>query len=197
MSRFLVLLLSSTALLASSFSYSRSSSDKSVIEDQGDVHIVWQSPKKYRDISPANESRRGFQKRVFAQFDEKLESLAKALPDGYVMKLTISDLDLAGEVFPNGNVGGSLALGSFNRVGTGLDIRIVERAYVPRINFTYSIVNQEGETVFEGLEKLKDVGFLDTRLGRTRAEAFEHETNMLERWFERDIAPRFSSQVKK
>ncbi len=193
MSRILVLLLSSTALLASSFTYSRTNTDNSVIEEEGNVHIVWQSPKKYRDIRPANESRRGFQKRVFAQFDEKLELLAKALPDGYVMKLTVSDLDLAGEVFPNGNVGGSLALGSFNRVGNGIDIRIVERAYVPRINFSYSIVNQQGEPVFEGVEKLKDAGFLDTRLGRTRAEAFEHEKNMLERWFERDIAPRFSN----
>lgn len=192
MKRVSILLLSSAALLMSSFTYSRSHTDKSVVEEEGSVHIVWQSPKKYRDIRPANESRRGFQKRVFAQFDDKLEALAKVLPSGYIMKLNVSDVDLAGEVFPNGNVGGSLALGSFNRVGNGIDVRIVERAYVPRINFSYSIVNEQGEIALEGNEKLKDAGFLDTRLGRTRAEAFEHETNMLERWFDRDIAPRFS-----
>ena len=77
------------------------------------VDITWQDPKSYTDVRPSNESRKSFRNRVFKSLDEYFNKLAEALPEGQTLEVTVTDLDLAGEVWP------TMRAGAF-------DIRIID-----------------------------------------------------------------------
>ena len=99
------------------------------------VEITWQDPKSYTDVRPSNESRKSFRNRVFKSLDEYFNKLAEALPEGQTLEVTVTDLDLAGEVWP------TMRAGAF-------DIRIIDTVYIPRMEFSYQL--KEGDTLMVG-----------------------------------------------
>jgi hypothetical protein len=153
-----------TALLAGSVVYASTSfadeEQKTTIEEEGRVHITWQSYDKYRDIKPSNQSRSKFRRNVFKQFDKHFEKLAKSLPEDYLLKLTVTNIDLAGMVFPNN---GPIPIrGGFINMGqTGMDIRVMEQVHVPRMDFEFELLDNNGQVVLSDSVKLKDMAFID------------------------------------
>ncbi|MES2049170.1 MAG: DUF3016 domain-containing protein, partial [Pseudomonadota bacterium] len=57
----------------------------------GEAKVNWQDPEKYTDIRPSNESRDSFKEKVFKEFNAMFASMAKRLPDGYQMEVTVTD----------------------------------------------------------------------------------------------------------
>ena len=94
------------------------------------VEITWQDPKSYTDVRPSNESRKSFRNRVFKSLDKYFNKLAEALPEGQTLEVTVTDLDLAGQVWP------TMRAGAF-------DIRIIDTVYIPRMEFSYQL--KEGD----------------------------------------------------
>ena len=64
----------------------------------GDAKVTWQEPDKYTDICEGNETRDAFRQTLFRDFEMLFTDLAKLLPDGYLFDVTVTDVDLAGEV---------------------------------------------------------------------------------------------------
>lgn len=96
-----------------------------------------------------------------------LQSLGKKLPDGQVLKVSITDIDLAGE----------LQLGRTN------EVRVVRgRADWPRIELSYTL-EQGGDVLKSGQAKLADLSYTQTTPSPRRNEAYGYERYMLERWF--------------
>lgn len=168
--------------------FAKEKADENVVEESGRVHILWKSPKKYRDVRPSNQSPSSFREHVFNEFDEKLESLANDLPQGFILSLEVTNVDLAGNV----SFGGlSSSIGGNFGTGAG-DIRVIERAFIPSMKFRYRILDENGNEVFSADEKIKDTSFLQTSLRRERERPFVYEKRMLERWYKSKITPRFS-----
>lgn len=143
----------------------------------GEVKVEYKDYKKFSDMKPANEARGSFEKRTMAGFDEIFSDLAKQLPEGYSWNIVVTDIDLAGDV-------------NYMFTQTGQQIRVIKDIFIPRVNFSYTLLDQNKVTVLEEKDlKLKDMGFM-TRISNTRAnQAYEHERVMLERWFKEKIQP--------
>lgn len=136
----------------------------------GEAKVNWLEPDKYTDIRPSNESRDSFKERVFKEFNAMFLALAKKLPDGYQMEVTVTDLDLAGDVN-----------GMYSQFGR--DIRVVKELYWPRMTFFYVLKNEKNEVVGSEKEDLKDMNFMSTIGIHSNRGSFEIEEKMLNDWF--------------
>lgn len=142
----------------------------SPLAQAAEVKVNWQEPDKYSDIRPGNETRDGFQQRVFKEFERMFAEHAKKLPDGYLLHVTVTDLDLAGEVRP-----------MFARTLT--DIRVIKELYWPRMSFSYTLKDAQGKEVAGGTENIKDMNFLMRAGAAPGYTSFEYEERMLRDWF--------------
>lgn len=165
-------LISASALVFSSGIFAKSPPP---VEPEGSnrVEIQWVNPDDYSDIRPSNQSRSRFRERTFKQLEQHFESLATRLPEGQRLKLSVTNLDLAGQVWPAYMIG----------IGFGSDVRLIERVDIPRINFSYELSDVDGNVLRQGEEKLKDMAFLDRISPRYRNGALRYEKNMIQNWF--------------
>jgi hypothetical protein len=145
---------------------------------QAGVEIEWDKPEKYRDVRPSNESRKRFRETTFQRINEYMNKLALALPENKKLLMTVSDLDLAGQVWPASFVG--LGHG-------GSDVRIIKNIDIPRINFSYQLLDESGQVLQQAEVKLKDMSFLDRSSHGFRNEILRYEKNMLKRWFNKEF----------
>ena len=141
---------------------------------QAQVEINWQNPEKYRDVRPTMESRIKFREHTFEQLQEYFEKLAEKLPGDQKLLLNVTDLDLAGQVWP----------GSFVGLGYSTsEIRVIKNIDIPRMNFSYKLVNAADELIQEGDVELKDMAFMDRSNRFFNSESLRYEKNMLKNWF--------------
>jgi hypothetical protein len=99
------------------------------------------------------------------------------LPQDATLAVTITDVDMAGEIRP---VGGSLATG---------DIRIVKDIYPPRVDLEFRLLRADGTVVREGKRELRDQMFL-TGASPARSDLLAYEKDLLDRWLQREFAPK-------
>lgn len=137
----------------------------------GEAKVTWQEPDKYTDIREGNELRDSFREKLFADFELIFADLAKQLPDGYLFEVSVTDVDLAGEV--NGMYGAAWQ-----------NIRIIKNIYWPRMSFSYTLKNPAQELLVSGQEDLKDLGFM-SGAGSSGKTRFGYEERMLKRWFKK------------
>lgn len=137
----------------------------------GEAKVTWQEPDKYTDIREGNELLDRFREQLFKEFELMLADLAKQLPDDCLFEVTVTDVDLAGEV--NGM-----------HAGAWQNIRIIKDIYWPRMSFTYTLKHTTQGLLASGQEDIKDLGFLSG--GRSSAMTrFGYEEKMLQSWFKK------------
>jgi hypothetical protein len=154
---------------------------------QAEVEIEWDKPEKYRDVRPGNESRKRFRDTTFEGINEYMNKLALALPDDNKLLMKVTDLDLAGEVWPGYFVG----LGESTS-----DVRLIKDVDIPRMNFSYQLLDGSGQVVQEAEVKLKDMSFLDRSSSNFfRNESLRYEKFMLKRWFDREFELQLAQKV--
>jgi hypothetical protein len=140
-----------------------------------EVNITWEEPESFTDVRPSNESRKRFRERTLNELEAHISELASALPEHYVLSMTVTNLDLAGQVWPAQFVG----LG--NNVGN--DVRLIQRVDIPRMNFTYSLNGENSKVLKAEDVKLKDMAFLESNTRRRVNENLGYEKAMLDAWF--------------
>ncbi|MEP4888431.1 MAG: DUF3016 domain-containing protein [Aliiglaciecola sp.] len=157
-------LFAMVATTASCFSYAKA-----------DVEITWENPKEFRDVKPTLQSRTKFREQTFSHLEEYINELAEDLPDGQKLSITVTDLDLAGEVWPSAFVG----------MGTGGgEVRVVKQLDIPRMTFSYSLTDTNGVVLHSAEEvKLKDMTFMDNANFLSRNDSLRYEKKMIKEWF--------------
>lgn len=104
-------------------------------------------------------------------FREHLETLSERLPANQQLVVEFLDIDLAGDVFPRVPV---------------QDIRVLKgRADWPRMHLRYRI-EQDGTVLRSGERELADANYL-MRSSRYNGELYQHEKDMLDDWFRKEI----------
>lgn len=139
------------------------------------VQVNWQQPEKYTDIRPSNSTRKAYQNRVLKAFDKIWADVAKNLPAGYQLAITVKDLDLAGDVNP------------LYRIDNN-DIRVVKDIYFPRMTIDYRLTDAAGQQLDAGTDvKIKDSSFMSTQPTGFRSDEFAYEKRMLKDWYRKTI----------
>jgi len=140
----------------------------------GSAVVNWADPANYKDVRASGGSQEKFQARTFAQLAGTIQTLADTLPEGQKLEMTVSDLDLAGEV-------------QFSGARTQYqDLRVVKEMYPAKITFHYRLLDASGRVLEEGDEKLLSRWMgASTRTGSS--ESLEIEKRMLGNWFKRSI----------
>ncbi|UAA38315.1 DUF3016 domain-containing protein [Paraneptunicella aestuarii] len=159
------------ALFCSSFAFAEDTENNDNKPDR--VQIEWQNPKDYSDVRPANQSAVHFREHTFEEIDKLLEKLMKKQPEGQTLKMTVTDLDLAGRVWP----------GHFVGMDTPSDVRMVKRIDFPSMDFSYQLLDANGKVIQEGTEEIKDMSFQDRSSRRFQNDTLHYEKVMIQDWF--------------
>lgn len=168
-----MLKMSLTSLLAISAVFGLSGVSQAV--NAATVNITWEDPESYRDVRATNESRKRFRERTFAKLDAYFTELAESLPEEQTLTITVTNLDLAGQVWP----------ASFTGLGFGAnDVRVIDRIDIPRMTLSYSLSDESGETMSAKDVDIKDMGFMDRGIRRQRNEPLSYEKAMIKEWFD-------------
>lgn len=146
------------------------------------VNVKWHQPANYTDVKGANESNTRFQKRVFKHLEKHIVKLAETLPKDMQLEMTITDVNLAGDVQYNF---------SMNR-----EIRLVKSVYWPKMAFDFKIT-QSDRLVDQGSVVLKDMSFMDRGgLSRSNHDSFKYDKRLLTQWFNNELQQKVTNFVK-
>lgn len=133
----------------------------------GMSEVKWKNTEKYKDIRAGNEHQKHFEKRIFSAFEKHFLKLSEQLPKGQLLKIEVTNVDLAGDV----------------RFDSMNEIRVVKDTYPPRLTFSYKVFNSDKTVAQSGDVNLKDLGFLMGATIRYRNRSIPYEKRMLDKWF--------------
>jgi hypothetical protein len=135
----------------------------------GQAEIKWVKPGSYDDIRSGEQNRKAFRERVFNSLEEHIVKLAINLPKEYSLKISVLNVDLAGEI---------------DFAGTR-QIRVLKTPYFPRVTLSYQLLDSDKKLLKAGQDKLKNMNFLQNTNLRYRKESLGHEKDMLDKWFKK------------
>jgi len=138
-----------------------------------DVKVNWQDPSKYTDINPAEQNKDEFERNLFNAFNGMFAALGQKMPDNLHWEITVTDLDLAGEVRQPPAASGQL-------------MRVVRNTDRPAITFSYKLTDAQGQLVKQDTVDLKDPTFMarSPKMIGLRIKPYPYEQYMINRWFE-------------
>lgn len=136
----------------------------------GQAEIEWIKPEKFTDIRPANESRSNLHKRIFKELEQHFSQLAEKLPEGQMLKVSVTNLDLAGDV--------RYMVGPNNAT-----IRVVEDLYFPKMKFDYQLIASDKSVISTAKVDIKDMSFNTGVRSSLSSKAFHYEKSMIDDWF--------------
>lgn len=157
------------------FASSQAVSQDEPMEEDSKLQIEFVKPSSFTDIRPSNQSRSKYQKHVFESLSSYFNELSRTLPEGQILDVKVTNIDLAGDTNSP-----RIPLSSMMS-----DVRVMEDIYFPRLEFTYTLKNQAGEVLKTEEVDLKDMSYLN-RAGfvRSSRDAFPYEHSMLIEWFQ-------------
>lgn len=134
----------------------------------GRAEVRYIAPERYADAGFGALELERTQRVLTSHF----ERLARRLPDGQVLRVDVTDVDLAGEV-------DTLALHRVRVLGQLPD--------APRLGLKFEL--RQGERLLvQGEERLTDLAYLDHGRALRRDEPLAYEGRLLERWFDERFA---------
>jgi hypothetical protein len=147
----------------------------SIMAAEAEVH--WQSPEKYTDIKSGNQSRANMLRSIDKSFTKEFAELAAKLPAGYRLVVTVTDLDLAGELDP---IPSQMVH----------QIRVLKNIDFPRVRFDYRVLNTTGTVLSDGKDVvLKDMQYLSGISRAQSSDSFYYERRMIRDWFNKNVLP--------
>lgn len=142
--------------------------------------VEWKDYKSYRDIREGTENRTRFRERTFKQLEDHFAELAAQLPEKQLLKIVVTDVDLAGDTLAGG----------INQM------RIVKQNYPPRMNFSYQLLDAEGQEIKADTVKVRDMNFMNSTNLKYRNKALGYEKKMLDDWFKKNFSAELSDSTK-
>ena len=136
----------------------------------GSVQALGRAEVRY--IEPERFTDAGFgimeRDRTQGLLTRQIERLAQQLPDGQVLKVEVTDVDLAGEI-------DWLSPQRLRVMGQLPD--------APQLSLRFELT-QDGQVVARGEDRLRDLGYLHRRAGLDGRAALPYESRMLSEWFQ-------------
>ena len=138
------------------------------------VEVNFSDPEKFTDAADGPRgSDRGREGNLDTLKQHLIERASRALPEGQRLAVTITDVDLAGEVEPW-------------RTGAAQDIRLIKDIYSPRISLDYRVTDASGAVVKEGSARLSDLSF-NMKLHANRSDPRVYEKDLIDDWVRAEL----------
>jgi len=138
------------------------------------VQVVFAGPEKFTDVK---DDYLGSDRNRDILLDQlKLHLQHRGVdhvPEGHQLRITITDVDMAGEFEPGRNPG----LGG---------ARIVRAVYPPRIALRFELTDSTGKAIGTGQRTLTDLAFL-SKPDIYRNDLLKHEKSLLDDWLDREF----------
>lgn len=136
----------------------------------GEAKMAWGDLSKFTDIQEGQELKSSFEERLVKEIGDVFNRFSgKYLPDGYILEVTVTDMDLAGDIRPMMVRGGNM--------------RLVTHIYWPKMSFDYVLKNAQNETVKAEKVSLADMNFMGRASIPSGRTIFEYEEKMIDDWF--------------
>jgi len=140
------------------------------------TEVVFFEPEKFTDVRDTNLG--DSDKERQAVLDDLRPYIIKQanryLAPGQQLKITISDIDLAGDFEPW-------------RGPQWSDVRVVKDIYPPAIKLSFQLTDADGQVLMSGDRNLRDLGFM-MNLHMDRNDPRKYEKDLIERWLQDDFS---------
>ena len=143
----------------------------------GQIVAEYENVEKFTDFSVSGLSEIKTLKIFESELETELERFAKKyIDEGSVLEIVFTDIDMAGDIQPWRN-------------RHNADIRYIERVYIPRLAFRYTLKDADGNVVDEGEASISDLAFDMSVIApmRTQHMNFFYETNLLGDWIRKTM----------
>lgn len=145
------------------------------------VEVNFSEPEKFTDAADGPRGTdRGRDGNLDTLKQHLIERASRALPEGQRLSVTITDVDLAGEVEPW-------------RTGAAQDIRLIKDIYSPRISLDYRVTDAAGAVVKEGSARLTDLTF-NMKLHANRSDPRVYEKDLIDDWVRTEFGKKAKSK---
>lgn len=138
------------------------------------TQVAFDHPEKFTDVKdrdlPSDSGRDAILGRIRAYLVTRAD---RSLPAGDSLKITFTDIDLAGDFEPW-------------RGPQWSDVRIVKEIYPPAFKFSYTVTDASGRVVKEGKEDIRDLNF-QTRVVMDTSDTLRYEKDMLGDWVDSTV----------
>lgn len=142
---------------------------KSTPKPTATVDVQFDKPEDFTDVKDSAMGSDKGRDSILEEISDYIKERAVGIiPEGSVLKLTFTEVDLAGDFEPARSV-------RFQ------DVRIVKDIYPPRFDFTYTLTDASGAVIKQGTEKLRDLSFM-MRMTISRNDPLHYEKDMLLDW---------------
>lgn len=137
--------------------------------------VTFVNPDKFTDAADSQRGSDFGREGNLAELKAYIERKASSyVPEGQRLEVTITDVDLAGEIEPW-------------RSPQMQDVRIIKEIYPPRIDLSYKLINATGAIVKEGTHQLRDLNYM-MNINPNRSDPRVYEKALLDDWFRADFA---------
>ena len=146
----------------------------------GTATAEFENPEEFTDFSVSGMSEEKTLNIFQDELEPELQRLAdKYLAEGETLTLTFTDIDMAGDIQPWRN-------------RTNSDIRYVEAIYPPRLKFSFTLADTEGNILKEGEAAESDLGFQMNINASVRGQhmSFFYELELLSDWARKELGQR-------
>ena len=134
-----------------------------------EVIVTFENPDEFTDIDYDYRGNKRGQKVYLPQIEKYIVRTGqKYLEEGEVLRITFTDIDLAGMHEPW-------------RAPPMDDVRIVKSIYPPRMSFSYELTDAEGTVIKSGEERLVDISF-DFRMRTSTWDELYYDKEMFRDW---------------
>ena len=125
---------------------------------------------KFSDLRTTNGNEAGFRKEVLASLEAQFRNEASRLPENEVLKVELTDLNLAGEI-------------EYFIPGYPFGVRVVRNLDVPGMELSYQLLSADQKVLKSGGDKFSDLGFR-SGLGTWRMnQSLDYEKRMISKWY--------------
>jgi hypothetical protein len=137
----------------------------------GRISVVFVAPERFTDVKETAPGGTAAILDELARFVR--EAGERAVPAGRSLAVSVTDIDLAGELEPWRGP-------QFERT------RLMRDVYAPRIDLEFRLTDAEGRVVREGTRSLTDPNYL-TRAVRVPNDRLRYEKDLLREWLRREF----------
>lgn len=136
-----------------------------------DITVEFQNPDNFRDVRDSLGG--STDQNALAALRTWLQENAPAsLAAGQKLRVTFTDIDLAGDFLPGANV---------DRV------RIIRGVYIPRMELSFAVTDAAGQVVKEGKRTLTNLDFQNTARRIGSDQPFFYDKMLLEDWLRKEF----------
>jgi hypothetical protein len=134
------------------------------------VAFEYTNPDEFRDIRATEQSQPKFEQSVLREFEDEFRDQAAKLPDGQTLHVTLTDVDLAGDI-------------EYFHHAYPFGLRVIRDIDFPQMELSYELRDASGAVLKSGDDRIADMNFhFPTYATRLNQQPLDYERALIKQW---------------